>query len=45
MKFFYNYCSVIQLEVRSGDSVRCSFIVQKCFGFPAFLFVCVLFCF
>jgi hypothetical protein len=31
---FYHYCSVIQLEVRDGDSPRISFLVKNCFGYP-----------
>jgi hypothetical protein len=30
---FYQYCSVVQLEVRNSDSARSSFIVQDCFGY------------
>jgi hypothetical protein len=33
---FYHYCSVIQLEVRNGDSPRSSFIVKNCFHYPGF---------
>jgi hypothetical protein len=30
---FYHYCSVINLEVRDGDSHSCSFIVMNCFDY------------
>ena len=40
---FHLYCSVVQLEVRHGDSSRSSFIVQECLGYPVWvLFVCLL---
>jgi hypothetical protein len=42
---FYDYCSVVQLEVRGGDSSSCSFIVKNCFCYSVFLFCFVLFCF
>ena len=35
---FYHYCSVIQLEVRDGDSDRDLFIVENSFSSPV-LFV------
>jgi hypothetical protein len=38
----YHYCSVVQLEVRDGNSSRSSFITQDCFGYP--LFCCLLVC-
>ena len=41
---FYHYCSVVQLEVRDGDSSQSSFIVQDCFAYPDFLFVCWFVC-
>jgi hypothetical protein len=31
---FYHNCSVVQLEVRHGDSTRDSFIIQKSFCYP-----------
>jgi hypothetical protein len=37
---FYHYCSVVKLEVKSGDSPSSSFIVKNCFcysGVFAFL--------
>jgi hypothetical protein len=33
---FYYYCSVVQLEIRDGDTSRSSFIVQDCFSYPRF---------
>ena len=33
---FYHYCSVIQLEVRDGDSPRSSSIVENSFWYPGF---------
>jgi len=33
---FYDYCSVILLEVRDGDSPRSSFIVEYSFCYPGF---------
>jgi hypothetical protein len=35
---FYNYSPVIQLEVRDGDSPRCSVIVVNSFCYPVFFF-------
>jgi hypothetical protein len=35
---FYYHSSVLQLEVRFGDSSRNSFIVQDCFSYSGFLF-------
>ena len=35
---FYHYCSVIQLEVRDGDSTRSSFIVENNFCYPVFFY-------
>ena len=32
------YSSVVQFEIREGDTFRCSFIVYDCFGYPG-LFV------
>jgi hypothetical protein len=34
----YHYCFVVQLEVRDGDSLRRSFIVESCFGYPGIIF-------
>jgi len=31
---FYHYCSLIQVEVRDGDSPRSSLIVEDNFGYP-----------
>jgi hypothetical protein len=31
---FYHYCFVVQLEVRDGDSLNSSFIVDNCFLYP-----------
>jgi hypothetical protein len=31
---FYHYCSVIQHEVRDGDSPRISFIAENSFHYP-----------
>jgi hypothetical protein len=31
-----HYCSVVQLEVRDGDSHRSSFIVESSFHYPGF---------
>jgi hypothetical protein len=44
---FYHNCSVVQLEVRHGNSPRGSFIVENSFCYPrfVFLFCFVLFCF
>jgi hypothetical protein len=36
---FYCYCSVIQLEVRDGDSHRSSFIVENSFLYPWFFVI------
>jgi hypothetical protein len=33
---FYHNCSVVQLEVRNGDSTRGSFIVENSFHYPGF---------
>jgi hypothetical protein len=43
----YHYCSVVKLEVRDGDSSKCSFIVKNCFVcFLGFFFVFVfVFCY
>jgi hypothetical protein len=36
----YHYCSVVQLEVRDGDSPRSSFIVENCFVYTGhFIFL------
>jgi hypothetical protein len=34
---FYHHFSVVQLEVRDGDSPRSSFIVENSFHYPGFL--------
>jgi hypothetical protein len=34
---FYHNCSVLQLEVRNGDSTKGSFIVENSFGILGFL--------
>ena len=34
---FYHNCSVVQLEVRHGDSTRGYFILEKSFCYPRFL--------
>jgi hypothetical protein len=31
---YYYYCSVVQLEVKDGDTSRRSFIVQDCLSYP-----------
>ena len=31
---FYHYCSIVHLEVRSGEFPRCSLIVQNSFCYP-----------
>jgi hypothetical protein len=36
---FYHNCSVVQLEVRHGDSTRVSFIVEKSFCYPRFFVI------
>jgi hypothetical protein len=36
---FYHNCSVVQLEVRHGDSTRGSFIVENSFCYPRFFVV------
>jgi hypothetical protein len=36
---FYHYCSVVQLEVRHGDSPRSSFIVENSFHYPGFFVI------
>ena len=36
---FYKYCSVIQLEVRDGDSPRSSLIVENCVSYPGFVVI------
>jgi hypothetical protein len=40
--FVYHYCSVVQAEIRDGDSPRISFIVEKSFSSSSFVFVCLL---
>jgi hypothetical protein len=42
---FYHYCSVVQLEIRDGDSSRSSFIVKNVFLFPVVCLLVVLFLF
>jgi hypothetical protein len=39
MQFFFHNCSVVQLEVRHGDSTRGSFIVEKGFCYPMFFII------
>jgi hypothetical protein len=39
MHFFYHNCSIVQLEVREGDSKRSSFIVENSFGYPGFVVI------
>ena len=34
---FYHNCSVVQLEVRHGNSTRDSFIIEESFCYPRFL--------
>lgn len=41
----YHYCSVTQLEVRDGDSLRSSFIVEDSFCYPVFVFSFLFFLF
>ena len=36
---FYHNCSVIQLEVRDGDSPKSSFIVENRFCYPRFFVI------
>jgi len=36
---FYHICSVVQLEVRHGDSIRGSFIVENSFCYPRFFVI------
>jgi len=36
---FYHYYSIVQLEVRDGDSLRCSFIVENSFHYPGFFVI------
>jgi hypothetical protein len=36
---FYHNCSVVQLEVRHGDSTRGFFIVEKSFCYPSFFVI------
>ena len=36
---FYHNCSVVQLEVRDGDSTRSSFIVENSFCYPRFFVI------
>jgi hypothetical protein len=36
---FYHNCSVVQLEVRDGDSTRGSFIVENSFCYPIFFII------
>ena len=35
---FYYYNSIVELEVRDGDTSGISLIVQDCFSYPDFLF-------
>jgi hypothetical protein len=36
---FYHNCSVVQLEVRDGDSTRGSFVVENSFFYPRFFVI------
>jgi hypothetical protein len=36
---FYHNCSVVQFEVRHGDSARGSFIVENSFCYPKFFVI------
>jgi hypothetical protein len=36
---FYHNCSVVQLEVRHGNSTRGSFIIENSFCYPRFLVI------
>ena len=36
---FYHNCSVVQLEVRHGDSTKGSFIVENSFCYPGFFVI------
>lgn len=36
---FYYYCSVVELEIRDGDTSGSSFIVQDCISYPGFFFL------
>jgi hypothetical protein len=33
---FYNYSTIVQLEIRDDDVSSSSFIIQGCFGSPGF---------
>ena len=33
---FYDYFSVVEFEIKDGDTSGCSFIVQDCFSRPGF---------
>ena len=38
---FHYYSSIVELEIRDGDTSGSSFTVQDCFSYPVFcLFVC-----
>jgi hypothetical protein len=39
MWFFDHYYFVLELEVRDGDSLRSSLIVEKSFNYPVFFVV------
>jgi hypothetical protein len=39
---FYHYCSVLDLEIRDGDSCRSSFIVVNSFHYTGFFVVVVV---
>ena len=39
---FNHCCFVVLLEVRDGDSARCSFTVENSFGYPVFVVVVVV---
>jgi hypothetical protein len=36
---FYHNCSLVQIEVRDGDSTRVSFIVEKTFRYPGYFVI------
>ena len=36
LNFSHYYSSIVELEVRDGDTSRSSFLVQDCFSYPGF---------